>query len=635
MTKYKSHLSFLLFVLSGLTLYYFILLCWYLPATLSSDDLTLFNPVFQWLQTSQLNYVIYEGNHVITVHPPCQYFLVSFFMSLGINSQIAYSLPFVISAGILLLINFCSPFTWPVKFAVVVSLQLIHFFPVTSIRPDVTLAVLWFSSILLLETAALKRNSFLLYFLGSALWALSGIWHYYGLFGLFGVLFYLPFRNFNAAKAKIWWMVFAGIFVVLIPFFGLYVLPNISEILNQVHLNQGGGNMLTAWKRHLAYYPAFSVLTERLWFCLPALFVHACYSFYGVLPVIVCLFSIYNLSIRRMLLSSLPLLFTILLFSQGKSDGYFVPELLMLMFIAAYLCFRATTYLFSAGNVSASILGAILGCSTISIVLVNLLQIVAATSLPLTLQHHEMHKVRWCSKQLLGTSASVAGKISTWYISGAQKWTNVSTMLTNITQADDKKVLLDSLVSFSAMAETKHMANTSENKQNITLNTLYIDSSLALSGFVFSENGGYESELATLFYTVGKQKPIAGFVCRNGNTTLKVTETDTGSFVFLVYTVIKQPGLLDSILLETAGAVALNYFPLPEPNQVLRDFRYEHTSLYLAFMLIKKTGFIKNKHLLERQLKIRDAISCSLKVCEEYNNTNFRDKQDSISYQLQ
>ena len=102
--------------------------------------------------------------------------------------------------------------------------------------------------------------------------------------------------------------------------------------------------------------------------------------------------------------------------------------------------------------------------------------------------------------------------------------------------------------------------------------------------------------------------------------------------VFLSFKVARKAGLLDSIIHENNGIYAINYFPLPNAREYLRDNRYERNSHYLGFMLLKKESYLRNRSRLEQQVKVRDAIVCRQIVSKAYTRFVWNKDERPIKY---
>jgi hypothetical protein len=605
-----------LFFFSAITFIAYTLFCWCFETIMRSDDLTLFNPVYTFLLTGHLHYPIYGSDTLITVHPPVHYYFVAFLMKAGLSSQIAYTTPFLLSLLLLLIVNFLSNLSFVTKMAIVSSLHLWYLFPINSIRPDCTLALLWFTSWFLFEWALVKKKNLMLPFLAAFVLALSSVYHYYGFFGLFGVLVYL-FKYLRAKDWKNFWATILGLVLVLVPFYSFFVFPHFQEILHNIGANQGDGGIADAWRRHTDFYLALETGFGTFYLFSPliaALFLS--YHFHLVLTILALIILLARPSTRRLGFAFAPLLLAILFFSRGKTEGYLLPEFLAFMFGVSSVLFEIVRNLFNRKNVFAKISALVIAFTIPDASVINIAFAVALVSKPATFQQHVMHLERKCAQLLLGSAPNVAGRISAWYISGATQWHDLNNDIMRPGLLPPKDSLIQYFSKYDAIAETKHTANATSNANYATINTLYLDSTLQLKSFIFSDNGGYDSEMACAFYAAVKPKTFAAFLITQGYKVNKAIEDSSGDMIFVSAKIDRKICLVDSIISKAPNILALNYFPLPDSVSGKKDHLYRDVTQDIGFFIVPLKEYKASEPYLKSHMQIRDTHICKVERFE-------------------
>lgn len=588
--------------------------CLCTQAVITSDDLTLFNPVYNYLNTGHLTYQVYGEPGIITVHPPVHYYTVAIAMQIGLNAQQAFAFPFLAALLLVLVTVVTGKFSFQQKTAVLLALQCLYMFPLASIRPDCTLAMVWLASLLWFQWASEKNFSKTLLFIVGVLTAYSSTLHYYAVFAnlAFPVYVYYIFSYHEKKEAIQKSVVLTfGFLVVLLPYYFLFVLPHIKQILQHVALNMASAGTVSAIQRHADYYEQFAGYFQENFFLSPLIsLLFGCYTFHIPLVGCVILFLLFNRH-RQIVFSALPMLLVIWLVSRSKSEGYFMPEYLLFIYLLVVFLLsimpsckvvRYAIYTWMAGAVLLT--GAI---------------VLTQSGGDFSFRNNSMQSIRAAVQKNLNGKTFVAGVISGWYISGSTTWRDVS-MEMNTATLPPRDSLLRFFNRFDAIVQTTHMADFAANEQKKGVHSLYLDSLLHLKTFVLSNNGGYTSELACLLFSVEKPQRISGVLSRDNRQTSFIEEDSSGSFIFIAFQAPSAPNLLSLLGLNEEKMMAANFFFLPEKQVMQYDYRSRQAKKCLAFMLLKKEDFYLNRNRFSKYTQVRDMVLCSLHPAETLND---------------
>lgn len=593
----------------------------------TSDDLTLFNPVFTYLQTGHLHYPIYGSDEIIMVHPPVQYYMVAQLIKAGVNTQLAYALPFLASLLLLLAVNTFSSVQFTKRVAIICAVQFPLVFKIGSIRPDVTIATLWLASLILFDWWNEKRERPLLLFFSALVLAFSSTLHYYATFGLIGAGVYLyvciAARHNNSVFKKNIAALAAGLGVVLLPYYLGFVVPNLQGIMNHVQNNQGPGGVLEAIQKHielyqkLSDYPDFHYGNTTLF--LLALKISYKFNLFLAITSVILLYL--RKEMRLIALAAAPLLLVILFYSKGKTDGYLMPEFLFFVFAVAYYLFIGIKNFLQKDSPFLKYTALILGLVLISPVFSNAIKVTLYT-FPFSIRNLEMHTTRNCAKQIVGDNAYIGGRISAWYIGGSQTWKDLNVDLFDSVILPPKDSLKRYFTQFTAVAETRHVCEYPANDKSSSLSCFYLDSTLQLKGFIFSDNGEYYSELSTAFFCADTAATFKGYIVTGGKDVKEITADVSGDMVFVSAAVKGQDISLDSLQLLMPGMVAFNFFVLPFDNQLTPAGGAQKIQ-NIMFMVVPKREVESAAAFMKQHILVRDIISCRLLPKNDLLRYNF------------
>ncbi|MFN8287044.1 MAG: hypothetical protein U0V74_09845 [Chitinophagales bacterium] len=497
-----------------------------------TDGLSLFNPVYTFAVYGKMAYPAYGYFNNMPVHPPLHYAVLGILYKSGLNYDFMVKLP--VFAGYILCVVFAcvSRLKTMEKAAVLLTLFYVAclFNPDVNIRPDYSLTVLWFAGLLALENARSRVWSTPWLIVGSLLIAIASTLHYFASFAFTGLMFYvLPvYQTFSGKQrlAKLAALLLPA-FIVISFYLCLQVIPNIKDIgdcIAGVHSPKGMSSIAI----HFAQYN--TVFKDS--FLLPVLlFIPAAL----LAPVILIL----TKQFKYLALASTPLTLFVLLFSKGKSAGYYTAEVMVLALSLFYLTVYTVSRLLRAKPVITKIVFGFMafGCLvTLSNAFTNTLKFVKADLGALKLTHdNRMLIARAQMQDELNGKTNLGGRMDLWFVSGATKWFCVSS---DILWHDYKETSLHQYFQhFDYIVDHAHMSNNSQNTANETLSSWYVDDTLKLAGFFLADyqpRGMCFTVFPMLIYSCDKQQTLLGSSLV-GESELKKYTLDSVSYDYWFY----------------------------------------------------------------------------------------------------
>lgn len=543
---------------------YFFLKVMASPHSESSDTLSLFNPVYMQHFYGQMAYPAYNQFESMVIHPPLHYQLIALFYGVGFNAQASMMMPFFLSVLLVLCLIGAGSFSFEWKISYAMALVVVSSFTFASlgIRPDYILSVCWFGGLVCMENARITNWKTVWLFMGAFLLSVTSILHYFGAFAFLGAAPYMVHiyrtreRNFFTRKA-IW--VAAPVLLIVAGYFLFHIIPNARDVARQIagtiQIHQQG-----SIEKHYEVYRDF----------------FNGYFFQKLLIVPVCVVAFLFLAIkpetRLLAFAGLPVTFFVLLFSSGKSGGYFIPEFLMLtfsVFLLLYWCINRLYVTFFKHhvlflNATVAAIACMYASERIADVRVNIQQHFPSVGKAFT-RNSELVTMRSCSQYALGKNAKMASRMDLWYVSGAKDWFNI---MPDMIQQD--KYATDSLqtflASFDAVAEHAHMSNNTLRSDKHTINTLYLNHILHLRMFYLTNNFSSPANanvLPMLFYTTDTVSNFEGFYCSN-NTYLTYYKRDTVNSDFVFFASVLAAGSVAEVMEDSIGIC--NVMTLPDDH---------------------------------------------------------------------
>ena len=369
-----------------------------------------------------------------------------------------------------------------------------------------------------------------------------------------------------------------------IPYLLFYILPFYRDIgTSSITFNQGSFEMGKAIFVHMEYYQ----------YLLNSLIVQNPLIKLGLLAGSYSLLSIGLLGIipllllrqtRGLALASLPIIAFVYLYSQSKSQGYYIPEIMIymsgftisLLWFVRWLCQRYVP------KTDPNYFLAPLVILLLFFIYRGLDFNISVLPGPRT---HSMQIARACGKEMIGENTLIGGQSSYWYTSGAVHWHDIFEDILWKSDISDMN-LKQYFGRYDAIVEGPHMADFTETKQKTTISTCYADSTLFLKGFyLFNRNWG--KDLSYLFFDPEKiPKPLVGYGITQDNLFYRFDENPNGDHLFISYIRPKKERYSD----REEMAYGLLSLDLP-----LKESASENNRKKIICLLISQKDFQKYK----------------------------------------
>jgi hypothetical protein len=318
---------------------------------------------------------------------------------------------------------------------------------------------------------------------------------------------------------------------------------------------------------------------------------------------------------RTLALASLPVTMFVLFFSNGKSEGYFVPEILLLTFsigLVKILIAKTAGSLFSRNfYIFLKIALVYIFCLRLynkSEYLVDVVKTRYPDILNAILRENEMLTMRASSQYLLGTQAKVGSRMDLWYVSGAKDWFSI---LPDVYWGD--KYPVDSLKTyfsaFDVIVDHSHFTNNTQRKDQETISSLYLDGRLKLKNFYITNNFDsepfYTNVLPMLFYSVRDTGIIRGISCWN-NQRLKYYEEDSVDFDCILVLGVVSNDLKHSLPFHSFSFCNLMALPDKEGNQ----YQFEKDAQdYLIWGILPGENIKETLSLLTEYIRVKEIVT--------------------------
>lgn len=507
----------------------------FVPRTSDVDELGLFNPIYMKLTTGHMTYPVYGYFDSMFVHPPVRYLEIAYLMKAGLTFPYAegfvvFLLTIAISAAILLgKFDPLSKLSLTFGFSSALLYISTVYDKTYNVRPDTQLALAWLLALILLQDGLNRQWNIPRFFLGAFLITYASGLHYFGICGFLGLLYYFVRAWTNLPRAwflKVSGAMVAGACLFGFPYIFLFVLPDWRGIINISHAVQAQGSFWSPIQRHFQQY-SFWLLSSRPLRLWPLI-----YPFLSLkIPLFAAGATILALKkdVRGIALGSVPLTAFVFFYSQGKSDGYYLPELMIffcglglfaswsLAFVFSRLLRRPSAWITSVCFLMFFGWATELGYPEYAQAKVSSAPLVAP-----------MDIARACARQMVGNNAFIAGRIGLWYISGAQGWFDPAPDVLwqhDISQID----LHDYFSQFDYVVEHDHMSNVTVNARQESLPSWYVSGLLKLRGFFLSD---LHDNMNFLLFSTTPSAAMTGYIFER-NKVLRFDEEPAGRSVFL------------------------------------------------------------------------------------------------------
>lgn len=550
-------------VLVVVIIVYVLAMYFFVPRGSEIDEMGLFNPVYMKLNYGRMTYPIYGHFQGMYVHPPVRYSEVAALMRAGFTLPYAEEfIPSLLMIGIALALaqsklsrgsKLCLLFGFFISVTWMTDIDG----SLRTLRPDEQLALAWFLALVLLQDGYLRGWNLLRLSLGSFLLTYASGLHYYGVVAFIGAGFYVikALRSLSGTQLRqVLTAIVAGGCAFGIPYILLFVLPELRNIVQFSGQVQAAGGWLSPITKHYAQYSYWKSLIAPFHTGAPPATELLYPAFYLKIPLFLAgpALLAWKRDLRGLAVASLPITTFVFAYSQGKSVGYYLPELIIYFSAVALLLWFVLEK------------GVKLVAPRFAQPIVALLFLTGAcwgtqAGYPLYGPSLSQRKVliapmeimRACARRLVGPNALIGGRLGLWYVSGAQSWYEISPDL--LWKSDISDISLPEYFSrFDYVVENNHMSNTTLNSSLESLPSWYASGILKLHGFVLNEQ---HNVMDFLIFKTSTPSKIAGYIV-DEQRAFYFNESPAGDFVF------------GSRVCEFESWPAVNRYNLPHFNAI-------------------------------------------------------------------
>lgn len=551
-------------IFAGVLFVFIMLYSCFLDRSPATDEIGLYNPIYMFLNYGKMTYPAHLQPDNMVTHPPTHYGVVALLMKTGLHLFHAAGLPLILLSFISLFLIWSGHFSAITKFGLMSGLFIgafiwTNFIPrppdlsdidlatIFTIRPDLHLALAWFTGLIALESARLDNWNVLKLFGGGFLIAYATSIHYIGIAIPFSLIVYVIWIWFTAGKRQRKRMVLtmiSGAGVFGIPFLCLWVLPNITVIFQHIQATEGGkGGVSMALLEYINAYGTYREIGDIFTTLSPiaaALTIPLLdYHLPAFLVGITCLMLFP--SMRCLTIASLPhILFIIFGITSGVGKiyypykGYYIPEFIIyyagvIMVILVCLSqFFAKLFPQSLRRIIVPFLGIVVaGGVTIDII---------SNNYTFVCQLNDLEIARSCGREMLGPDAVIGTNATiVWYTGGGAKVYYMNADILNQSRDISSFEAKRYFSSFDAVIAEPHFSSVAVWWRQKGLVSWYQDGVLQLRGFYFGDrHTRHECPLASIVLSPEKAGSRIGFGYRH-HVVYRFDENREGDEMFVGY----------------------------------------------------------------------------------------------------
>jgi hypothetical protein len=474
------------------------------------DEIGLLNPPYMLAHFGKLSYPIYSFFDATIVHPPIHVGIIGLLARWGFTWFYAEAVPTVFFFLLTVVVIVRGRFPVPVQLGLLFSIGFLTTLPFVlfGTRPEGHLQAAWFAGLVLLEAGRLDGWNRALLFAGAFVLTWGCAVHYYGTGGIFGVTAYVAFAvvtlGWRAATPKVIALM-GGACLLGAAYLAWYIVPYFHEIVTFIRLTGATDGVSASVRMHQQTYAAWSQATWLpVWIRLAVA---------TRIPVMV--FSTVILAsiraTRGIAFAALPFQLFVYFLSAHKLQSYYLHE--MSIYAAAVCC----GVLVLADRLWVRIpfkfiraAGAPVFMTLLAVSVCFHNPVLAGASVSLKPHVHEADVARAAVEKILGTHATVGGRLCLWYASGANHWYDISYDLLWYPQL--KVEPNEYFRNFDALAEDQDQSDATINTRRGTLSSWYVDRTLKLRGFFFGETN---VELQILLLSSQSPQQVVGYGLKN------------------------------------------------------------------------------------------------------------------------
>lgn len=589
---------FMAFVLT-----YVAVICFLIDRHPAIDELGLYNPAYMFASFGKMTYPIHYYFDFMTVHPPVHYLEIGWLLKLGFSIYYAEMVVTFLLFFIAIAVIDGSAFSGIVKLAMVWGLfaatvldhEWIKY--AYSVRPDLNIAIAGFAGLMCLESARLRSwESRRELFLGGFLLSYASGLHYFAIALNFSTVIYaalivkqVGWRR--SLRVNLWLMSGAALF--WLPYLIFFVIPYFEAIKQIVSAVQGHDKgPLDALAKHFAQYdhtyhgvhlgPLSTLVLE------PFLKRH--------IPLVLFSSGVFLLfrQTRVLALASAPLTLFVMFYSQGKSSGYYILELMFFFFAFAVLVFFVMEWLILKMSSNRLKVLALLLCAGLSVWTLMPRKLFDDLAKEAVYRVHDGDVARSAGKKIVGPDAVVGGRIGLWFIAGASYWYDIASDL--LWSKIKDKDIRDYFSRFDAIVEQYHMSNATSNDLGTVISSWYLDKTLFLKGFYF----GREGNSSYLVFSPKPPGPLLGYAYKS-NAVLRFDEDAAGDYLFLTYV-----SNTENMYFLKEKSAFFNCWPLPKSG--------DKPEQYLVSAVVPASDYQLEKNEFLKVAQIVDSVACRMSV---------------------
>ena len=393
-----------------------------------------------------------------------------------------------------------------------------------------------------------------------------------------------------------------------------FVIPNFFDILHFSRAVQSAGQWFSPIIKHFEQY-RFWQANSKAHDGIVSLYYLLSPSLRFDIPLFATgsLVLIGKRDTRGIGIASLPLTVFVFLYSQGKSAGYYLPELMVYfsgLGILACWIFRA---LFKSviPKIHAPVTAAVFAGTCCWATQFGYPEY--ARSLPLQHLTPAMDIARACAKEIVGSNALIAGRIGLWYVSGAEKWYEVEPDL--LWKKDISGInLRDYFSRFDYVVEHDHMSNTTINSFLQSLPSWYQSGLFKLQGFFATD---INPNLNFLLFKTSAPSQVKGFLFREGKL-YRFNQNEDGPFFFIsrVCQFDSWPAK-NKFNLPNFDAIYLPKGNAEDPSRsILPAARSGDLQSAIVTSLLSRDEFASRQRGLDQECSVLDTITGTLEQIE-------------------
>jgi hypothetical protein len=550
------------------------LCAFFVPRLYGIEELGVFNPPYVFARLHQLAFPAFGVGQPASfdrlyVHLPTHYAMIGALMRAGVSLYYAEVMPafgFIVACLVLICVLPGRPgeklgflFGFGSALGLFVCFQMDFFF---HLRPDAHMAMAWFAGLLLLENGRRREWATTWLLAGALVSTYASTLHYSGLAGFFSAIVY----GLAAKRSMSWraWLrpitaLAAGAIAVGVPFVMFVLRPNWQDIQSFVDketwlvIARGNFPLYRAWA---GFIRSNSRGAADLFYVMPLKYL----MLWGIPPFVVAalLLAVWP-STRVLALASLPLPLYLFFVATRKLENYLYAEIILalvaLWIPVTTICWWAISRVRArpvAIALRVAFVATLIGAFFTATPELRRVQLRFAP------QVHEMTIARAAAKRIVGPRAMVSSMNAVWYVSGGDRWYDLTKDLYWLKPAIDYRTYWRRFDAITTFFESWNASGT-----GLSEGSLYEDGTLVFKGFYFASDAMVRG---WAWFGRPADEPVEGYLLRQG-TLQQFTQRPDGDYVVATGIAVTpawgQPPSEAAKFAERIDAVAQSFVVLP------------------------------------------------------------------------